>query len=251
MRWLVLALTLLATPAWAAYPTVVGTNSSSDSAAGLTHAINLPASVAAGNLLIAVATCRAYTTGATSWTAGWTEFFNKDSGTDGTYDIKAVAAYKVAAGGETAVTLTTANSRSCAGVTYRISGQGAGAPAVSTGVVYSASGGTTTGAPDPDSLTSGFGAVETLWIAGAGFCCAVTVSGYPASYTDGLQIKTSGTAAVVSMSAAQRNNAVATEDPGAFTLTDVGNTAIAVTIAVRPAVTARVIGGGLGPGMID
>ncbi|MGE0056996.1 MAG: hypothetical protein AB7P33_09895, partial [Dehalococcoidia bacterium] len=78
--------------------------------------------------------------------------------------------------------------------------------------------------PNPDSLTSGFGAVDTTWIAGKS--SGAIASGIPSSYTDGQ------TQAGYGMTTAERQVNGASENPGTFT-DGSSTTWVAFTIAVR------------------
>lgn len=97
--------------------------------------------------------------------------------------------------------------------------------------------GTTSTAPDPPPLTSGFGSVETLYIAvAAAFDDDETFTGYPTDYSHYTDAVNSGGGANASneLAIAARVVTAASEDPGAFSLSNTENWG-ANTIAIQGA----------------
>lgn len=156
------------------------------------------------------------------------------------------AAYKITDGSEgypsTGATITvgiTSVEQSCH-TTYLIEGFAAGtAPAVAAATT-----GTST-APDPGALNPGSWDVEdTLWFAfaSANGASATTprFTGYPTNYTNTRSDISAGGNGVV-QGVARRENATASEDPGAFTL----GTSVAwraATFGIRPAAVTSING---------
>ena len=206
-------------------PVVKATNTSRENTAVETHTINLPASIIAGDLLLAF-----YVIDGTSvpeTPSGWTNFFS--TGAQGA-NIQGV--YRDADGGEgdTVDFTSTSNAQESAHVSYRISG--AINPATQAPENSTATNGSST-APDAASLTATGGAKNYLWIAVQGHDGLETTSGFPTNYVSTLSIESTG-AGPVGVGAAQRSLNTATEDTGAFTLSGITGW-IAHTVVVHPA----------------
>lgn len=142
-----------------------------------------------------------------SFPAGWTAGTTQQN-----TNISTNWAYKVA--NDTGnITVTTGASKPGAYNCYRITGY-TGTP---TATLSNSGGSTST--PNPPSHTSGFGAVSTLWIAGAGMqadASGDTFSAAPTNYTNLLQSgEDTGDFAV--LGSARRFVSAASEDPGTFT----------------------------------
>ena len=90
---LIVVLCLFATPAWATFPTVAATNTSS-SAPATSHTVSLPTGIVSGDLLIVTFASNANAI-THSWPAGWTELYDQTSGT-----MSGSAAYRRADGTE-------------------------------------------------------------------------------------------------------------------------------------------------------
>lgn len=99
----------------------------------------------------------------------------------------------------------------------------------------------TSGAPNPENLNPATWDVEdTMWIAVAYVDGPITITAYPSGFTDN---QTNGTATSQGdIALATKNEAVASQDPGAFTAAN-SNWA-AVTIAIRPSIPTGGGGGG-------
>lgn len=190
-------------------PTIVSSNSSSVTTAGTSHAVSLPASIVAGNLLFV---CHASRDNVShTWPAGWTElddFIN--AGLQGS-----TIGWRVADGTEGAtMTITSSGStQSSRAISVQVSGS-SGAPNVSTvtnSTVANAS-------PDTGSVTRKGGLFLTMFSMRE--TVDVTTITAPTNYTTvaALQGATGG----VVIALAQRSATATPEDPGAWT-TNAGN----------------------------
>jgi len=204
-----------------AFPTVAATNSGKDTV-NTSHIINLPSGIASGNLLIIYLDSGSNPT--ITFPSGWTQLFLTANGTSNELG----AWYRVADGTEgSTITVTTSTSQTTAHISYRITGY-YGVPAVGTAATGSSVN------PNPSSLTSGFGATNTLWLAVEGHFSTGSLSSYPTNYTGGINQYGGGSAA--SVSSAQRNLNAANEDPGVYTI-GTSEPWVANTIAIGAAAT--------------
>jgi hypothetical protein len=158
--------------------------------------------------------------------AGWTEIKDEDGNGAACH---AMVAWKRAIGSETG-TFTATSSALEGGGWQILCLRGAhvtDAPAISTGVSAA------TANPDPDLLDpAGWATEATLWIAAAVNDGNVAITAGPASYTNFINDRWANTAGA-GVATATRSNAVASENPGAFTMG--AEDSRAFTIAVRPA----------------
>ena len=205
------------------FPVVKSTATFTD-AAGTSHAVTLPAGIVAGDLLVVFINVRS-----TSITlpTGWTQVYN--AAYNGLDCAACFTHHATGAEGPT-VTITTGSSKSVA-IAYCISGW-SGTPTVSTVA------GATSTAPNSASLTSGFGAVDTLWLSVAHLEGVVTITSIPTNYTGGLSKQTSTTNGA-SIGTAQRNLNAASEDPGAYVTPSAPWNAY--TVAIRTGDVAEVL----------
>jgi hypothetical protein len=220
----ILALLLIWSPAWAAFPTVASSNNGGDGSAGTSHTINLPASISSGDLLLIHLTCRTAAT-VIGTISGWS--------TNLTYNTQVSQKffYKIADGGEGASTsVTTDLSVACSYVTFRITGHDAGT-APEHGTTANAS---SSANPDSPSETPSWGAADTLWISWFGATGLETVSTWPTDYT-GNQIRGASAAVsnTITVTSTRATNATS-QDPSAYTISGAQNWA-ANTTAIRPA----------------
>lgn len=201
-----------------------------------THAVNLPATVNAGDLLILLAGFEYQATNATTSGPGgsWVEIYNYR-----TNNSRTVAYGLVAAGtedGGTASVNTSANVYGVAHV-YRIrQGTWEG-----TSVAANVASATTSGSssdPDPPNLAPSWGAADTLWIAWASGNNNTTVSSYPSSYTNGTSAMGNGALSYVLGATARRELNAASENPGTFNYASNPSSWNATTIAIQPAAAA-------------
>lgn len=173
--------------------------------AATSQSLNLPGSIASGDILVALVRAPASTT--ISWPAGWTEFI-PDNSADASDDVTS-GAYRIADGTEGAtITVTFGTSRAMAGICYRITGGD------TVSVSSAATGASTT--PDPPNYAPFVGHDhETLWIGLVGFDASSgqTVTAAPTSYGN-LGTTTSGGAGVAG---ASQQTTASSENPGTFT----------------------------------
>lgn len=193
------------------YPVVAATTSSAKTAAtGTTHTVSLPSGIQAGDLLL-VFWVDADVASTVATPSGWTELFNMV----GTADQRRYAMYRVADGSEGAtVTVTTSNAERSAHTAYRIAaGSYQGEPVA--GTVNS----NTSTSPDPNSLTSGFGSVPTLWIASSHSAGTSAATTPPTNYSvDAFGYSGNTGTGHARMTTASRKLTAASENPGTFAL---------------------------------
>jgi hypothetical protein len=215
-----------------AFPAIQTTNVY-NATSGTSHAINLPASIASGDLLLAFVTCNAAPS--LSFPAGWTQIFDTANGTQ----MRLVGYYRDADGTEgSTVTVTLGTSQRCGAVTYRITGHDTGAPPQSGTAVAA-----TTANPDPPSLTPTGGAKDYLWFEVVGI--DNSANQLTAASTGYANIHESTATANNRVSTARRESNASTEDPGTCTIT--ASTVIVVnTVAVHPAAGGATPSPGLG-----
>lgn len=197
-----------------------------------TSNVTLPASVAAGDLVIGFIAADSGA-GSMTWPSPWVSI--RDS--SGTGFVLGVG-YLIASGGETTVAVTHTTERSNH-IALRIpSGEWHGTTAPEFNTVVQ---GTST-TPDPGSATPSWGSeTNNIWIA---MCFAddsatpFPITGWPTNY--GLnQTQNSTATSAADVAIAIRLNTTATEDAGAFTMTG-SETWNAYTMMVRPAGAAAV-----------
>lgn len=218
-----------------AFPAIQGTPAESAQAATTTsHVVALPASIAAGELLLVIMAKDATATTINAL-AGWNELIDENVARG------LFVAYRTATGGEGAsVTFTSAAAIRSAAIAYRISGQNATLipqiSAVATG---------TSQAPNPNSLAPLGGAKNYLWftlftLAGEEADDDTWTNNAATNYANLLQ-KTSGTGGTnvgASLAVCNRTNNAASEDavwPAASIDVSLGWRAF--TIAIHPVAT--------------
>lgn len=204
----------------------ITTQTSQQTTNATTSTITMPASVASGDMLFALA---AEDSGATSntWDNSFTELL--DTGTTG---IVCAAAYKIAAGGETSVVATHTTERSNH-IALRIPAaewaNDGTAPEIST----LATGNNTT--PDPGSISPSWGTTRSTIFIVAMFADDSAppgpITAYPTNYSNNNVSNTTASSAGV-IACATRTATVASENPGAFTMTGT-ETWGAIVIAVK------------------
>ncbi len=217
------------------FPTIAATNNGNSGATSVTHVVNLPASIASGDLLLVFFSNTQAANNAPSITtpaSGWTPMFTANQGAFENLTVW----YRVADGSEGSsitVTIGNGNARSAAWVCYRITGY-TGTP--ENGTASAAA----TSSPDPPSVSPSWGSDDNLFIACYGWRGNVAHSSYPTNYslsqlTD-RWVNSSGCGIAV----AGRNVTASSGDPGAAGIAATTNT-VANTIVVR-----GVTGGGTG-----
>ncbi len=214
--------------------TVQSITPTSFAADSTTHNVQMPATVNAGDLLIAFIATDG-TPGLTT-PSGWTWFFGWDSwqGTGNKFSMYAKKA--VGTEGGTTVNFVTSVAEKAAAQVYRITGW-RDSGTITNDIEWANAGATST-TPDPPSLNPVNWDVEgTLWIASYGAEDNDDLTSYPTGYSGGTFTKSDVPLSTTStsMASAWRNLAAASEDPGTFT-TAASKFWIASTVAVRPAV---------------
>lgn len=226
----------LSLPSLAAFPVVESVATSNTGNA--THATTMPATVNAGDLLIALS-CMENGASAQNTVTDWTRPIYEASGSSGGGAFGLY--YKVAVGDEdgTSVSFTTTQSRETSIILYRISGwYGSDTNGLST------SSSTPTATSDPPSVTASWGSDDNLFIT---FHCAfdddANATAAPTNYSN-LQNQISGGGVGLSASAAsaERQLAASSDDPGVFTLDAAPGVYYTGTMVIRPATA----GGSLG-----
>jgi hypothetical protein len=167
------------------FPVVETTATTDGTTASTSAVVNLPASIASGDLLVMLH--RAAGAGALSWPAGWTQL--AQSTADGSDDVTGVA-YRAASGSEGATATVTQGNVKFANLCYRISNAANPAtqpPEINTAVTSASD------IPNPGSLTPTGGAKDYLWLWMGGITGSGTwppSAGDPANYTDPIQANT-------------------------------------------------------------
>ena len=204
-----------------AVPVVQGTQTSTTNTAGTSHTVTLPASVAAGEMVLVTVAF----SGVTTYTlpSGWSQV---NTGPNTWTSVSAVL--QRATGGESSMTITTASSVRMAARAFRISGAHQTiAPAFST------NSNVTNANPNPPSYTDPNGSDDHLWLAIYSAAASVTTSAYPTSYVTTNTV--SATSGPTLGTATRTATASTTEDPATFTIS-ASNAWRANTVAIRAAV---------------
>jgi len=213
------------------FPVVAANATTLDGTLSLTANVNLPAGIAAGDLLLLFVDCTggASTVPTITTPAGWTALTSGGLGNA----TKTLVAWKTATGAEGAtVAITTNIATSRSAVTMRITGHDpSGAAAIL--LAGQSDGGNPNKFPNPPSLTATWGIRSTLWLASGNIAAPLGISGLPsgfqASYGPGfgVQVATLGSNATVI-------------NPSAFTSSGVFNW-LAYTLAILPATPASIM----------
>jgi hypothetical protein len=184
----------------------------------------LPASIAAGNLLLLFYTVIEDPTPPTVTTpSGWTLFSTETVGFTRTY-----AFWKIASGSEGAtVTVTHSGLARPASTSYRITGHDA---AQAPELLYAAN------SNDPPSLTPSWGNQNNLWVAGTSGVSGtnVTAPTYPSGYSDNQLTTASSNGAGGKMATATKGAIGSSDNPAAF-VNNLPTNPVAFTVAVKPA----------------
>ena len=208
-----------------AFPTSTSATATTFATSVTSMAVNMPASIASGDLLIAGVGVR----NAGTWTppSGWT-VLNEQAG-GGAVGESGVW-YKIANGSEGATQTWTAGTATTAAWHVRkvTSWHGTTPPE------YTSTNGDAV-AVNPPSLTPSWGAADTLWIAFSGSSAqAMTYSAAPTNYGDLASTTASTGGGASNCGSATRQLNATSDDPGTFT-TSTNRWWAAFTIAVRPA----------------
>lgn len=216
-----------------AFPTFNTPVSTSFGVAATNMQVNMPASVAAGDLLIVLVESR----NAVTWTkpSGWNDISTlAQAGGSSVGQLNGF--YKIAAGTEAGTTpqWTASGVTTAIWNTFKVTTWHGTTPPEAT---------TTNGdssAANPPNLAPSWGADDTLWVAIAGHA-ASTASAWSAGPSGYGNFQCNGAStggAAVSMGIATLTNNASSENPGAFTVNGGGNNNrwwAAATLAVRPA----------------
>lgn len=208
-----------------AFPTSTSPTATTFTTSVTSMAVNLPASISSGDLLIAHVGVRNPGT----WTVptDW-HVLNEEAG-GGSVGETGVW-YKIADGTEGSTATWTAGVATTAAWQVRKITNWHG----TTPPEYTANNGDFTVGPDTASLTPSWGADDTLWLSLIGSSAnTMTFSAAPTNYTDLLGTTASSGGGASNAGSAIRQNNTATEDPGAFTVSQKRWWA-GFTIAVRP-----------------
>lgn len=220
-----------------AFPAVrAGHDTTSFPAAAATWGVVMPSTVAADDMLLVLVNVTAEAFRTVTAPAGWTQ---RKRYTYGFYGTMEAWTKDTVAGTEdsTTVNFTIDTASTGNAVAMAISGT-SGDMAFSDPIIVDSF----TTAPNPPSLSSGFGTVDTLWLAWAtGRDDDATFSGWPTNYSHAqIQAQTGHAWQNITTGVAARQLAAASEDPAAFTL-DEAEYCGAVTIAIKPAAAGTVV----------
>jgi glucose/arabinose dehydrogenase len=188
-----------------------------------TYAVNFGFTANAGDLIV-VAVCQDGGNGTFthSWGGGFTELYDRDASF-----IICSAGYKIAAGGETSVVVTSTQSDHWSGLVWRFTGAGIPtAPTPATG---------NNANPNPPVNTPAGGFEDYFWISGYGadMSALPTHTGAtPAGYSNFI-LSSNAVTTGQAIRGGSRGNAAASEDPGTYTMSAT-ETWQAFTIAVPP-----------------
>lgn len=210
-----------------AFPSVGAPTASQQTTNGTTSNVTLPASIAAGDLIIAVIAADSGA-GAMTWPSPWVKLAERLD----TAHVMSVG-YLIASGGETSVAVTHTTERSNH-LAWRITDWHGTTPPEASALANGNS-----NAPNPASLAPSWGADDTLWMALATWddSSSPSLSTYPSNYTTAQGTNATASSAGRVAGAARQLNA-SSEDPGAFGLSG-AETWAAFTVAICPAAAAQ------------
>ncbi len=203
---------------------------------GGTHNINMPATVASGDLLITIINVPGGSAVTMNAPAGWTQLTGSPFNNGTTAKVSVFAKNAAGTEGGTQVNFATGVTGDAAAQVYRIPAGDWNAGTLTSVVTATAAAATGVTTPDPPSVTPAWGAANTLWIAAAGGETWTGLTSPPAGFTsEGIQT-VGATTTGASVASAILSSNVATENPGTFTLAT-SSTGEALTIAVQPSTT--------------
>ena len=220
-----------------AFPSA-STATTNGSTATTSAVVSLPGSIVAGQTLLVLIRCSLG--GTHTFPAGWTEISQDSS--DGSDDTTSLA-WRRADGAEGAsITVTLGTSSKFSAISWLVAG--ARNPELSPPEISNITTGNSTN-PNPGSLTPSGGAQDYLWFWMGGWEGTQTSppSGNPTNYTSNVVGAETGSVGGVStncrVASATRQFNVATEDPGSWTISGLGDDWTAVTVAIYPEVTSE------------
>ncbi len=220
----------------AAFPSVTSGTNATSVTDSTTHNITMPATVAAGDLLLVVVSYE----GASSITdpsapSGWTKEFSLSQSSN-TYWLAVFT--KDAVGNEdgTSVNFASSVSSTVAAQVYRISAASwYGTLASGVDVDSTGASGSFSNSLNPPSFSASWGSADNLWLVVAGQGDDNAISSYPTNYTGtGITVVGNGTTNDNNVASAWRNLASASEDIGTITFGGF-DPSVATTVVIRPA----------------
>lgn len=213
------------------YPSVVASNHGTTGATpGTTHAIPLPAGSAAGDRIVVVIQYGGNPATAT-WPAGWQSL--TDELTPGTQTRQETRYFECTGSAGSSINVTTNAACSSSTVSFLVRDHDDTSPPVA-----SAAGGTATGsgnAPNPPNLITGFGAVETLWLAVGGGRLPDGFTSAPTGYSGIVQDSESDPTTGSYAGMAWRQATASSEDPATMPLSfyAADRNWVAITIGIK------------------
>ncbi|MER8793974.1 hypothetical protein NKH75_07165 [Mesorhizobium sp. M0984] len=193
-------------PQYFAGPPAVIQRATSTTSARATSTVLSWAAAAAGSLIVIEFCCETNAANPTT-PAGYTLWASGNASNGG--GITTSLYYKVAAAGETGVTITHGSNQTCS-----IMREFTNCPA---GTVDTASTlGATNAAPDPPNLTPAAGSKPYLFVAGASYP-TTAVSAYSSGYSNGIEAATTGTT-LLRIASAENSVTGISDNPGTLTI---------------------------------
>lgn len=195
-----------------------GTTSSTTS-----HAVTLPTSIASGDLILVFIGSSNPNNGVFQTPSGYGEVHNDQQGASA--GQAEIACYtKIAAGGETSVTVTSTGNKSASWSAYRLSG--AADPATTNSTTAFG----TSATPNPPSHSADGGSGNHLWFAQGLTTASRTITVIPSGYGNEITANASNNY----QSTSELAVTAASEDPGTMTASASGTWG-AATVAIEPA----------------
>ncbi len=217
-------------------PIVESVTPSTFSSNTTTHNVNMPGSVAAGDLLIALFTNDgSATVSDPDGAGGWEQITTQNNGNS----VRGSVWAKVATGSEggTSVNFQTSANETAAAQVYRIAA-GSWSGSLSTGVDAANGPSSTTSSPNPPGLNpAAWGAENTLWLAYAAGGTYTSISSPPSGFSDPQHSNGGTGTSGASVGSARRSSISESEDPDSFSM-NASQASTTFTIAVRPAASS-------------
>ncbi len=212
----------------AAYPDVASVTETTFTTDVTDHAISLPETVVAGDLLLIIFTNDGNAT--VTKPVGWRTLWDESTGSA----LRASGYAKVAIGdeGSTTVNFITSSAEQAAAQVYRIQNWYGTLDGIAVGSEVVSTSGTTA---NPPSLSPGWGVADTLWIPIIHTSTARTIVSGSDGYSNLINTRSGETTTAGQIGSMRLNTNTATEDPGVFTFSSTGVTSVAQTIAIAPA----------------
>lgn len=208
-----------------AFPTVASASFSSESAGTTTHDALIPTGTADGDLMIALVTLDK--NAGINLPSGWTGI----SAALVSGGIEVATWYRFAGASESDFTWTSTSADQSVTVILRITNWHGTTPPEATAAT-----GTSTSPDSPDLNPTGWAVEDTLWVSWFGVDNDNQATAFPTNFNDNQDTAHSGGGGGCAYGRATRENAVASENPGAFTIGS--EQWAATTIAIRPLAAA-------------